>query len=37
MSIPARINIVTLGVEDLARATAFYAALVWESRPLRWT
>ncbi|MEX0755181.1 MAG: VOC family protein [Actinomycetota bacterium] len=29
MSVPARINIVTLGVADLARSTAFYAALGW--------
>ena len=29
MSVPARINIVTLGVEDLEKAAAFYAALGW--------
>ncbi len=29
MSVPAKINIVTLGVEDLDRASAFYAALGW--------
>lgn len=29
MTVPARITIVTLGVADLARATAFYGALGW--------
>ena len=29
-AIPARINIVTLGVADLARSTVFYEALGWE-------
>ncbi len=29
MTVPARISIVTLGVTDLARATAFYRALGW--------
>ncbi|HZN77214.1 MAG TPA: VOC family protein [Micromonosporaceae bacterium] len=29
MSVPARLSLVTLGVTDLARATAFYAALGW--------
>jgi uncharacterized protein len=29
MSIPARLNIVTLGVHDLPRAVAFYQALGW--------
>jgi uncharacterized protein len=29
MSIPARINLVTLGVSDVARSTAFYGALGW--------
>ena len=29
MSVPARINIVTLGVDDLARSRAFYEALGW--------
>ena len=29
MSVPAKINIVTLGVADLDRAAAFYAALGW--------
>jgi catechol 2,3-dioxygenase-like lactoylglutathione lyase family enzyme len=31
MSVPARINIVTLGVADLPRSRAFYAALGWEA------
>lgn len=30
MTIPARLGIVTLGVDDLPRAVAFYAALGWE-------
>lgn len=30
MSIPARLGIVTLGVVDLDRSAAFYAALGWE-------
>ena len=30
MSVPARISIVTLGVDDLARSKAFYQALGWE-------
>ncbi len=30
MTIPARLGIVTLGVTDLARSSAFYAALGWE-------
>ena len=30
MSVPARISIVTLGVDDLARSRAFYEALGWE-------
>jgi catechol 2,3-dioxygenase-like lactoylglutathione lyase family enzyme len=29
MTMPARINLVTLGVTDLERATAFYRALGW--------
>jgi len=29
MSVPARISLVTLGVTDLARSTAFYQALGW--------
>ena len=30
MSVPARINIVTLGVDSVARSKAFYEALGWE-------
>jgi catechol 2,3-dioxygenase-like lactoylglutathione lyase family enzyme len=30
MSIPARISIVTIGVADVARSAAFYAAIGWE-------
>lgn len=30
MTIPARISIVTLGVQDLSRSIAFYEALGWE-------
>jgi predicted lactoylglutathione lyase len=30
MSMPARISLVTLGVEDVEAATAFYLALGWE-------
>jgi catechol 2,3-dioxygenase-like lactoylglutathione lyase family enzyme len=30
MTVPARVTIATLGVSDLARATAFYEALGWE-------
>ena len=30
MSVPAKINIVTLGVTDIGRAAAFYSALGWE-------
>ncbi len=30
MSVPARISIVTLGVDDLTRSRAFYEALGWE-------
>jgi uncharacterized protein len=29
MAIPARLSIITLGVSDLARSTAFYEALGW--------
>lgn len=29
MTVPARINVVTLGVADVGRATAFYEALGW--------
>ena len=31
MTVPARINIVTLGVADLPRSRAFYEALGWEA------
>jgi catechol 2,3-dioxygenase-like lactoylglutathione lyase family enzyme len=30
MSVPARISIVTLGVDDVTRSKAFYEALGWE-------
>lgn len=30
MTVPARLGIITLGVTDLARSTAFYQALGWE-------
>lgn len=30
MTIPARLNIITLGVSDLGRSSAFYEALGWE-------
>jgi uncharacterized protein len=30
MSVPARLSLVTLGVADVARATAFYEALGWQ-------
>jgi len=30
VSVPAKINIVTLGVADIERAAAFYSALEWE-------
>jgi catechol 2,3-dioxygenase-like lactoylglutathione lyase family enzyme len=33
MTIPARVNVVTLGVTDLERATAFYSALGWPLSP----
>jgi predicted lactoylglutathione lyase len=29
MTVPARVNLVTLGVRDVARATAFYTAIGW--------
>jgi len=29
VSVPARINLITLGVRDVARSTAFYEALGW--------
>jgi predicted lactoylglutathione lyase len=31
MAVPARISIITLGVADLARATAFYESLGWRN------
>jgi predicted lactoylglutathione lyase len=31
MPVPARVNLVTLGVRDVSAATAFYAALGWSS------
>lgn len=33
MSVPARISLATLGVSDVARATAFYQALGWGLSP----
>ena len=33
MMLPARINLVTLGVADVARATAFYESLGWRRSP----
>ena len=33
MTVPARANLVTLGVTDLQRATAFYQALGWPLSP----
>lgn len=33
MAVPARISIITLGVLDLARATAFYRVLGWAPTP----
>lgn len=33
MTVPARLSIVTLGVDDLDRSIAFYEALGWERRP----
>lgn len=33
MAVPARISIITLGVTDLARATAFYQGLGWVPTP----
>jgi catechol 2,3-dioxygenase-like lactoylglutathione lyase family enzyme len=30
VAVPARVSLVTLGVSDVARATAFYTALGWE-------
>jgi uncharacterized glyoxalase superfamily protein PhnB len=34
MTVPARVNLVTLGVVDVARATRFYEALGWERSPI---
>ena len=33
MTVPARLSIVTLGVDDLDRSIAFYEALGWARRP----
>lgn len=33
MAVPARLTIITLGVRDVARSTAFYGALGWEPDP----
>ena len=33
MTVPARLSIVTLGVEDVARSVRFYEALGWERCP----
>ena len=33
MAVPARVSLVTLGVVDVARATAFYVALGWPLSP----
>jgi catechol 2,3-dioxygenase-like lactoylglutathione lyase family enzyme len=33
MPIPARLSLVTLGVKDVARSTAFYVALGWPLSP----
>ena len=33
MAIPARVSLVTLGVADVARSTAFYEALGWQPSP----
>ena len=33
MTVPNRISIITLGVADLARSTAFYESLGWETSP----
>lgn len=32
-AVPAQLNVVVLGVQDLARTRAFYEALGWRSRP----
>jgi uncharacterized protein len=33
MTVPARVSLVTLGVTDVGRATAFYVALGWPLSP----
>ncbi|HEY0486984.1 MAG TPA: VOC family protein [Mycobacteriales bacterium] len=33
MPVPARVSLVTLGVDDLKRSTAFYSALGWTLSP----
>jgi hypothetical protein len=33
MGVPARVSLLTLGVADVARSTAFYEALGWEASP----
>lgn len=33
MAVPARVTLITLGVSDVARATAFYQALGWPLSP----
>lgn len=33
MTVPARVNLITLGVVDVARATAFYERLGWRRSP----
>jgi uncharacterized protein len=34
VTVPPRVSLVTLGVADVARATAFYTALGWEASPM---
>ena len=34
MTVPARVSLVTLGVDDVARATDFYRRLGWEVSPV---
>jgi hypothetical protein len=33
MAVPARVTLITLGVSDVARATAFYVTLGWPLSP----
>jgi uncharacterized protein len=33
VAVPARVSLITLGVADVARSTAFYQALGWEASP----